>query len=310
MQFKIPSIDFVGIRRYAIAFSIMLTLVGLVLFIVHGGFRMGIDFKGGISLQIKVKENIHSDMIRAAMTKNGFAVMLQVYGKPEKNEFLLKIPAVEKDNIKIIAKVETALETELGKDNFTILAQDLVGPTMGKYLTQQAVWLVILSCGLILIYITIRFQFDFALGAIIALVHDVLVALTAVIIADKEMTITIIAAILTIIGYSINDTIVVYDRIREGITKYRDLSFPDIINRSINETLNRTIITVLTVLMVVLALFLFGGPVIHDFAFVMLVGVTTGMYSSIFIASPIIIELHALRDRAIKKNDLKIQQAK
>ncbi len=297
MFIKIPIINFVGIRRYAITFSVLLTIIGFFFLIYRGGFNMGLDFKGGISIQVKASPDVQSESIRTALKKHDVDSVIQVFGKADRNEFLIKTLALDKDNMKAVKKIEDIISQEFGNEKVQILATEMVGPTMGKYMTQQAFWLVVIACGLILIYVTIRFQFDFALGAILSLVHDVLVALTFVLIFDKEMTVSIIAALLTIIGYSINDTIVVYDRIREGLAKYRDLSFNDIVNKSINETLNRTVVTVVTVLMAAMALFIWGGPVLHDFSFVLIVGITTGMYSSIFIASPVIIELHALRDK-------------
>lgn len=304
MFIKIPTINFVGIRRYAITLSILLTILGIVYLVIRGGFNLGLDFKGGISIQVEANKDINSDALRTALKKHEVEAVIQIFGKQENNEYLIKAPALDKDNMNAVKQIEDIIAMEFGSERVRVLATDMVGPTMGKYMTQQAFWLIVLSCGLILIYITIRFQFDFALGAIISLVHDVFVALTFVLIFNKEVTVSVIAAVLTIIGYSINDTIVVYDRIREGLAKYRDLPFNEIINKSINETLNRTIVTVLTVLMAAASLFIWGGPVLHDFAFVLLVGVTTGMYSSIFIAAPVIIELHALRDKlALKKKN-------
>jgi preprotein translocase SecF subunit len=300
MRIKVPFIDFVGIRRYAFALSLAVCVVGIVFYFIRGGFNMGIDFKGGIVVQVKTSEKVDIHAVRKAMSANGLEAQIQDLGDPSAHEFLIKLASLAKGNVEVINAVEAALVASLGAENVVLPFQktDVVGPTMSKYLTRQAFLLVLLSMLCIFIYVSVRFKWDFAAGGIIALFHDPVVVLTAMLITDKEITVSIIAAILTLIGYSINDTIVIFDRIREAIPKYRDQPFHTIVNKAINETLSRTIITVLTVVFAVVALFLFGGTVIHDFAFALLVGVITGTYSSIFIASAFVVEW---RDFAAKR---------
>jgi len=292
MRVKIPFIDFVGIRRYAFLLSLLVIVVGIVFYFIRGGFNMGIDFKGGIVVQVQTSDKVGIHNVRLAMEKAGLPAQIQNLGEPSAHLFMIKTPSKEKGNVAVVSNIQVALSESLGKENVILPFEkvDVVGPTMSKYLTGQAFWLVLLSMLCIFIYVTARFKWDFAAGGIIALFHDPLVVLTAMLITNKEITVSIVAAIMTLIGYSINDTIVIYDRIREDIGKYRDEPFHNIANRAINETLSRTTITVLTVIFAVLALFLFGGPVIHDFAFALLVGVITGTYSSIFIASSFVVE--------------------
>jgi preprotein translocase SecF subunit len=300
MRVKIPFIDFVGIRRYAFILSLSVCVIGIVFYFIRGGFNMGIDFKGGIVVQVKTSDKADIHAVRQAMSSHNLAAQIQDLGDPSAHEFLIKTPSLAKGNVEVVNAIETALVESLGAENVVLPFQktDVVGPTMSKYLTRQAFLLVLLSMICMFIYITVRFKWDFAAGAIIALFHDPIVVLTAMLITDKEITVSIIAAVLTLIGYSINDTIVIFDRIREAISKYRDLPFHEIANKAINETLSRTIITVLTVVFAVVALFFFGGSVIHDFMFALLVGVITGTYSSIFIASAFVVEW---RDFAAKR---------
>ncbi len=193
------------------------------------------------------------------------------------------------------AKVEQAMTGQFGAGQYEIRRIEFVGPKVGKDLTQKAILAIIFSWIGMLIYIAWRFEFRYGLGGIIALVHDTIITIGALSLLNKEFTLTIVAALLTIIGYSINDTIVVFDRIRENRKKDIKRSLGDIINASVNETLSRTILTSFTVFLVLLALFFLGGPVIHDFAFALLVGVVIGTYSSIFIASPIVLVFENLQ---------------
>jgi len=298
---KIPNINFVKFRYIAIAISLIVIITGIVFFVMNKGFDLGIDFKGGIMVQLKTDESVTTADLRAALNKNGITAVIQKYGVPEKHEFLIRTSAQATNNKSIVQNIEQALSANLGPDKIMLpfIKTDLVGPTIGDYITRQSIWLILVSLILIMIYIAFRFEFIFSIAAVIALLHDVLVVLTFLLFTHKEITVSIIAAILTLIGYSLNDTIVVFDRIREDLKKYKTISYATIINRSINETLQRTIVTSFTTLFAVLAIFYFGGPVLHDFAFAILVGIISGTYSSIFIASPILVErnLH----KAIKK---------
>jgi preprotein translocase SecF subunit len=300
---KLPTIDFVKVRRIAIAGSIIFILAGIVVLAVRGGFRMGIDFTGGVVLQLKTSDKIGIEDLRKSLEKSGIESSIQNLGMENNHEFLIRTRIQAKNNMEIIKAVEESLVATFGTNNLKLPFEktDMVGPSMSKYITQQAFWLIMVSLGLMLIYITIRFRFVYGVGAIVSLFHDVLTSLTAVILFNKEITVLIISAVLTLIGYSIMDTIVVFDRIREGRNKYRDMEYPLVVNKSINETLARTIITSVTVFLAALSLFLFGGAVIHDFAFVMCFGVVTGTYSSIFIASPVLVEWYYIRKKQGKQ---------
>jgi preprotein translocase subunit SecF len=195
-----------------------------------------------------------------------------------------------------------ALTAVYGKDSFEIRRVEVVGPKVGSDLTKKAILAIVFSWIGMLIYIAVRFEFRYAVGGILALVHDVLITVGVFSLLNKEFDLQIVAALLTIIGYSINDTIVIYDRIRENVRKNVRQSLRDTINLSVNQTLSRTILTSFTVLIVVLVLFFFGGAVIHDFSFALLIGVVVGSYSTIFIASPIVLTLEKVKPSRIKRN--------
>jgi preprotein translocase subunit SecF len=270
------NVNFVGKMKMFFWFSITLTIVSLIFMIARGGPNMGIDFAGGTIVQVKYSQATSVDKIREALKPiNLEGSVVQEVGSRSENEFLLKI--------------EDAMATAYGKKGFEIRRIEAVGPKAGKDLTQKGILAVCFSLLGMLLYISWRYEFRFALGGIIALVHDVIVSVAFFTILGGEFTLTIIAALLTIIGYSINDTVVVFDRIRENMRKSPTQELGEIINASINQTLSRTILTSFTVFLVLIALYFFGGVVIHDFAFILLVGVVFGTYSSVFIASPLVI---------------------
>ncbi len=287
MEFIKPgiNIDFVGKRKIFITISILLILMGIISLIIKGGPKYGIDFAGGTIVQIKFKKKVNIGDIRKAMGKN---VSVQSFGDSG-DEFLLRFAQSSADTEALSKDITTKLIKNFGKNSYEIRRIEMVGPKIGKDLREKGLLAVIIALIGILIYVSVRFEFRFAVGAIIALVHDVLITLGLFSIMNKEIDLTVLAAFLTIVGYSLNDTIIVYDRIRENMKKYVKGLFANIINRSINETLSRTILTSGTTLFVVLALFLFGGGVIHDFALALLIGIVVGTYSSIYIASPILL---------------------
>jgi preprotein translocase subunit SecF len=298
------TIDFVSKMKVATLVSAVLIAVGLAFVIYRGGPNWGVEFVGGTEVHIKFGKPIRSEDIRSLMSKAGYPVeSVQQLGLPQDNEYLLRFTpeVVGFDRIKVF-------QEELGKliganeelKGASIQRIDFIGPKIGKELIRKAFFSVLIGWVGIMLYLLIRFEFAFALGAVFALIHDVLITLGAIFVLNKEITLTIIAALLTIIGYSVNDTIVVFDRIRENLGKGLKMGFSDIVNESINQTLSRTILTVLTVLLVLVALFLLGGAVIHDFAFAMLVGVIAGTYSSIFIASSFVIFWRMRRAMAAK----------
>ncbi|GAB4163889.1 MAG: protein translocase subunit SecF [Geothermobacteraceae bacterium] len=283
------NIDFVGRRKLAFGLSIVLILIGLVSLVVKGGPNYGIDFAGGSLVQVKFAEKTRAADIKETLAPLELGgVVVQQFGD-DANEFLVRAQATSSELKGFGKKVQDVLEAHYGAGKVEIRRVEMVGPQVGKDLRQKGMKAVAFALIAILIYITLRFEFRFAVGAVLALAHDVLITLGAFSLFNKEIDLPIIAAFLAIIGYSLNDTIIVYDRIRENMGRYHKEPFPVIVNRSVNETLSRTILTSGTTLLVVAALFIFGGGVIHNFAFALLVGVLIGTYSSIFVASPLVI---------------------
>ncbi|PLX78844.1 MAG: protein translocase subunit SecF [Desulfuromonas sp.] len=284
------NLDFVGKRKLAALFSAVLILVGLASLVVQGGPNYGIDFAGGTLVQVKFTQATDAGKIKAALDDlNLGAIVVQRFGD-DPNEFLVRVQESSGKGEKALSRLISAdLEKNYGKDQVDLRRVEMVGPQVGKDLRQKGLLAIFYAMLGILAYVTWRFEFRFAVGAIVALVHDVLITLGAFSISGREIDLPIIAAFLAIIGYSLNDTIIVYDRIRENFGKHQKSGFLVVINRSINETLSRTILTSGTTLLVVLALFIFGGGVIHNFAFALLIGILVGTYSSIFVASPVLI---------------------
>lgn len=291
MEFIKPgtNIDFVGKRRIAVSISLLINIIVILMLILKGPLY-GVDFAGGLLIQVKFKNHISTDQIRSSLKELGMMEeTIQSVGSESENEFLIRIPGFKMGTEEVSAMMEKAFEKFTGRDGFEVRRAEVVGPKVGKELRKKGILAVTYSIILMLIYISWRFDFSFGLGAIVALIHDVLVTLGALMVTGRELDLTIVAALLTVVGYSVNDTIIISDRIRENKQKYRGMQIEELINRSINETLSRTILTVLTVMLVVVILYLLGGPVINGFAFSLMVGFTAGTYSSIFIAAPIVI---------------------
>lgn len=292
--FALPNIDFIGRRKWAYLLSGTLILIGLISVIVKGGYRYGIDFTGGKLVQIHVDQVVDIAKIRAGIADLGLSgAEIQTFGDPQ--EFLIKY----KEDVEP-EQIQQTLQKALGV-NVRIDRSEQVGPRIGKELKEKAVMAVLVGLLLMLIYITIRFNFEFAVGTVIALFHDVFITLGFFSLFNKEITTAIVAAILTIVGYSINDSIVVSDRIRENLKRVTPKTpierIIEIFNRSINETLSRTVITSLTTLLVLTSLLIFGGPVIFDFAFALTVGVIVGTYSSIFVVASLVVEWERFKRR-------------
>ncbi|NIQ98199.1 MAG: protein translocase subunit SecF [Desulfuromonadales bacterium] len=282
------NLDFIGKRTIAISLSAVVILIGLVSLMVKGGPNYGIDFAGGTLIQVQFKTEVGASDIKEALNDVELqSVSVQHFGD-EGNEFLIRTQqtAELKD---LSREVSSALEANFGEANVDLRRVEMVGPQVGKDLRKKGLMAIVYAMIGILIYITWRFEFRFAVGAIVALLHDVLITLGVFSVAGREIDLPIIAAFLAIIGYSLNDTIIVYDRIRENMGRHGKQGFISVVNRSINETLSRTILTSGTTLLVVLALFFLGGGVIHNFAFALLIGVLVGTYSSIFVASPVLV---------------------
>jgi len=291
MQITKKEIPFMKYQAYLIALSLILTMGSLVLLLKHG-LNFGIDFKGGIKLQYKFDKPVDSGRIQEVVVKTlQEKVAVQQFGDPKENIFAFDILKPTQGIEGFSQKVTQALNQELGEGVATLIKEEAVGPKAGQELRRKGELAIIVAWVLILIYIGFRFDFFFSPGAIIALIHDILITLGVFAVTGREINLTVVAAFLTIIGYSVNDTIIVYDRVRENLKKYKSMAIEDLVNKSINETLSRTIVTSLTMFFVVVVLFIKGEGDIQDFALAMIIGVVTGTYSSIFIASPIYIFL-------------------
>jgi preprotein translocase subunit SecF len=283
---KIP---FTRYRKIAVILSTIVNLAVLVMLFIKGP-NLGVDFAGGTVVQLKFQEQVSIPDIRRALESiNLGGSEIQDFGREEDNEYLIRL---EKTSVEIGAlgeQVKKALSDQFGADKFEVRRIEFVGPKIGEDLRRRGVLSVIVATIMMGIYIWFRFQFRFGIGAVIALIHDVLVTVGALMLANYEFDLTIIAALLTIVGFSVNDTVVICDRIRENMRKIKRETLESIVNTSINETLSRTILTTGTALMVLFALYLLGGAVIRPFAFALIVGFISGVYSTIFIASPVIL---------------------
>ena len=281
--------DFIGKRKITVWISTVVILISLGSIFLHGGLRYGVDFAGGILLQIKFSKAVDISEVRNAMEAMGSKdAMVQKFGG--ENEFMIRIEKTSGDLEEISKTIQASLQGQFKDKTLEIRRVEVVGPKVGKDLKKKALWAVGLSFAAILVYVAIRFHtFSYGLGGIVALVHDVIVTYGAISIFNLEYSLSLLAVILTIIGFSINDTIVIFDRVRENIKKMRKDNLETVMNVSINETLGRTILTTGTVMMVVLILFFFGGPVIHDFTTALIVGLITGTYSTVYIASPVVL---------------------
>lgn len=295
------NIDFIKARWYAITISSLIILAGIVSMIIKGGPKYGVDFLGGTVIQVHFPTVPDLSQVREAVASVGFPdAEIKTFG--EKNEVLIR---VQKQEIGTTTSdvILNALRQNFPNNPPEVRLVETVGPKIGKELREAAVWATLFSLIMILVYVSFRFEPIFAVGAIVALIHDVLVPLSFFSLLNLEVNLTVVAAFLTIVGYSINDSIVVMDRIRENRRVLRGVNIEQLINKSVNQTLSRTILTSLTVMFVVIILFFFGGEVIHNFAFAMVVGTIAGSYSTIFIASPIVAEWE-------KQRVLKLSRAK
>ncbi len=280
-------------RKIAAIISVGLILIGLFSIVFHNGLRLGIDFRGGTLMQLQFEQPVEISEIRSALSGVGLeGAEIQQFGTP--NEILIRVLGQgEGASEEISNQIQSALTGSLSSNPFEVRRMEQVGPEIGGELQSAAV-LAILSALLgIVLYISIRFEFKFAIASIVALVHDILITLGVFSVLDLEISLAIIAAFLTIVGYSLNDTIVVFDRVRENLKSLRREKYENIVNLSINQSLSRTVVTSVTTFIVVLVLWLGGGEVIHNFAFALIIGVVVGTYSSVFVASPVIVEWNA-----------------
>jgi preprotein translocase subunit SecF len=292
------NIDYVGKFKIAGLVSLALIVATVVMFFTKG-LNYGVDFRGGVEIQVKFKNAVSLGDLRTVLTEKNVAMsQLQSIGDDGQNEFLLKLETDKGDLNAISTLVGSVLTEKFGQGSFEILKNDIVGPKAGAQLRVSAFKALAWAILAIMIYLALRFEYKFAPGAIAALIHDVVIILGAFILTQKEFSLQIVAALLAIIGYSVNDTVVIYDRVREIEQANPTMSPFEIMNRALNETMSRTIITSLTVLGVSLVMLFMGGPVIHDFFFAMTIGVVLGVYSTIFIAVPMTV----YTERFSKKN--------
>jgi len=299
---KDTNIDFMSRTFIASCISALLILVGAVSLITNGGPKLSIDFKGGTLVAVNFTEPVDINKIRSSLSSVSIDGQNFDFSKEEIKHFgdesniAIRIASIENEPPRFANRVSESLASiypdllPSEKSDF-ILSIDKVGPKVGAELSSDAVLAILYALGFILIYISVRFEFKYAIGAIAALTHDVLITLGVFSILGYEISLAVIAAFLTIVGYSLNDTIVIFDRVRENVKSLKGSSMESVINQSINDSLSRTIVTSLTTFLVVLILFLVGGEVIHTFSFAMIVGVVIGTYSSIFVASPIVIKM-------------------
>ena len=338
MEFIKPgiNINFIGRRKKALFLSGSLILLTIILLLFRGGPNYGVDFAGGILIQVRFSQPTTPAAIRDALTSLALqGSTIQEFGEKRRTEYLIRVSQADVDLSAISRQVEETLDSTFGETNVEVRRVEMVGPKIGKDLREKALFAIFYALLFMVIYISGRFEYkwtmsiimaaclafavytmsllgmsviwlivvallitiglcwflrlEYALGAIIALFHDVIITIGAFALTNREVDLPVVAALLTIVGYSLNDTIVVFDRIRENYRRYRRRDFSEVINQSINETLSRTLLTSGTTLIVVAALFVLGGGVIHDFAFALLVGIIVGTYSSIFVASPILL---------------------
>ena len=284
------NIDFMGKRRWAFLFSGIMVVLGIVAVvqIARGSANLGIDFAGGTAVQLKFDQAIRIDEARKALEANGLGnAELQEFG--QENKLLIRLKASTTIEEKVAERVVAVFTKEFSANHFVVDSSTEIGPTIGQKLQQDALIAILVSFAGIIFYVAARFELRFGIAAALATFHDVLAVLGAFYLLDKEITLLVITALLTLAGYSMTDTVVVFDRIRENLRLRRREGEGTIINNAINQVLSRTIVTSLTVVLVLIPLTLAGGEVLHDFSLALLWGVIFGTYSSIFVASPLLL---------------------
>jgi len=293
--FRKTNVDFIGKRRLWYIVSIVVTVAGLVFAFVRG-VEFGIDFAGGTEVQLKFEKEVHIEDVRTALDNAGFRGAEVKYYGADQSGILVRVRegSTVAEGAKVTEGVTAAIASNIPGNKAEMLQEQHIGPKIGAELQQKALLAVIFTCIAIMIYIAFRFRFVYGVGAVIAIIHDVLVAFAFAVIfngvtpwLNLEMNSTLLAAFLTIVGFSVNDTVIILDRIREDSKKYKGQDLKTIMNRAINETLPRTVITSGTIFLTLIVLFIWGGEVLRGFAFTMIVGVLTGTYSSIFVASAV-----------------------
>jgi preprotein translocase subunit SecF len=300
---KDSNIDFMKSSRLCALISTVLVLASLTAFFVKG-LNYGVDFTGGIELNVKFNsEEVTTQKVREIMSQVKVAdLQVQKFSDDSNNEYLIRVKGADENLGDITKEMEKNLSDNFAAGEYEIRKVDVVGPKVGRELKLSGLYALIYAMLGIFIYVAIRFDYKFSPGAVIALLHDSIIVIGVFAITQYQFTLSTIAALLTVIGYSVNDTIVVYDRIRETMAKQKGTSLHDVINRGINDTLRRTILTSFTTMLVVTMLLVFGGATLWDFSLALFVGILVGTYSSIFIASPSIIFLNKLVEEKASKN--------
>ena len=296
------TIDFMGKRYIAFIFSGLVVLLGLfaVVQITRGAANLSIDFVGGTAVELKFKSPIRIDEARQALQRNGLGdAELQEF--VDENKLLIRVKAATTIEEKVAERIVSVFAKEFPGNKFEITSSTEIGPTIGKKLQEDALIAVLISFAGIVAYIAARFEFRFGVAASLATFHDVLAVLGAFYVLNKEISLLVITALLTLAGYSLTDTVVVFDRIRENLRIRRRDAIENVINNGINQVLSRTIVTSLTVVIVLIPLTLFGGEVLHDFSLALLWGVIFGTYSSIFVASPLLLIWPGGEGRLLKR---------
>ena len=289
---KKTNIDFIGMKKISFIISGIIGIIGIIAIIQigRGAANMGIDFSGGTSVQLKFSQPVGMEQARQALAKHNLkeANLQEI---KDGNKLLIKVGKTTLATGKVADTIEDVFKKEMPGNPFVVESSTEIGPSIGDKLRKDTLVAVAISLLGIIIYIAWRFDLKFGIGAVVATTHDVLAMLAVFYVLDKEVNLLLITAVLTIAGYSLTDTVVVFDRIRENLHKNLKDSLPSIFNRSINEVLSRTVITSITTFMAAFSLYLFGGEVIHDFALALVVGVLVATYSSIFVASPVVVIL-------------------
>lgn len=294
--FRGVNVDWLGKKWYFLAFSMIFSVAGIIAMgwnWTHIGspVPLGVDFRGGTQVQLQFAQRPDADKIRSAMVAAGIKdASIQGYDEAGKNEVLISLPEQHDESSLDAGQKQIVGALQDHYDNkFTVRNVAVVGPTVGKQLESKAFWATIYSMAGMLVYLWFRFQLIYGVAAVVACFHDTLITVGFFALTGQEISLTVIAAILTLVGYSMNDTIVVFDRIRENLRLSRRESLPDVVNRSINQTLSRTVLTSGLTFLTVLSLYIFGGRVLHGFSFALVVGILIGTYSSIAVASPMLV---------------------
>jgi preprotein translocase subunit SecF len=315
--FRDVNIDWLGKKWYFLGFSLIFSVAGICSMLFWHGIPRGVDFKGGTQITVQFASAPNEDHIRAALdaaqVKDAKIQRISDVGGSAGNKEIITLPqatAQDSAHDQGRAAVESALTAGYRDSGFTVQQIDIVGPTAGKELTHQAFLATLYSLIGMLIYLWFRFELIYGVAAVVAVFHDTLITIGFFSLANKEITLTVIAAILTLVGYSMNDTIVVFDRIRENLATNRRESLSDVVNRSINQTLSRTVIASGLTFLTVLCLFVFGGEVLHGFSFALVVGILIGTYSSIAVAAPMLVAYQDWRSKRGKKVTLPAGRAR